>query len=334
MAKEPYNYDYEPEDEYDTYGDEYNDLLEEYGDADEDDLPPEPSKPKASQKPRRRLKRQDFMLFGSMAIAAVLLLSVIVMMFGNIVKPTAKPAGSGSLASGQGSEAPGGASGSTIVAQPNHPTAADPNAWSLRLISPAYPVESSFTPPELAEFPQKGVMYYVDARVMDSLLKMMEACNAVEGHSLRVVSAYRSYSYQQKQYTYYYNNYKALGLSDEEAAAKAREHEMPAGTTEHHTGLAVDFVTGSVQTPSQSFAETGEFAWLTEHAAEYGFILRYPADKVEITGMPYEPYHFRFVGTEEAAAMKQSNLTLEEYVNLAGQQAANPEDTSTPEAVK
>lgn len=329
MEKEPY--DYEPEDEYNEYGDEYNDLLDEYRGDDyggyREEPAPGPQKP--ARKPKRKLKRQDVMLFGSMAVAAVLVFSVIVMIFGNIVKPTVKPGSSGA-GSGVGSGTSVDPGGSQAVTPPNHPVAADANTWNMQLVSPAHPVDAGFAQPELGGIPQNGVEYYFDTRIVEELVKMLEACNAVEGHSLRIVSGYRGYAYQQKQYNYYYNNYKNLGLSDEEAAAKAREHEMPAGTTEHHTGLAVDFVTGSVQTPSQSFAETSEFAWLKEHCAEYGFVLRYPADKTDITGMPYEPYHFRYVGVEDARIMTDNNLTLEEYVNKAPEAAAPAPDAGDP----
>ncbi len=91
------------------------------------------------------------------------------------------------------------------------------------------------------------------------------------------------------------------------------------------TGLAVDFQTAVVQltllpTPpspaATAFSQAPEYAWLLEHAHEYGFILRYPAEKVAITGMDFQPYHFRYVGAEHAALIRQNNLCLEEYLGL------------------
>ena len=103
-----------------------------------------------------------------------------------------------------------------------------------------------------------------------------------EGIDLRIVTAYRSYSRQQQLY---------------EAGATT----AAAGTSEHNSGLAVDILTASGEFEGSS----GE-AWLLEHAAEYGFILRYPKDKESVTGFAYEPWHFRYVGKEQAKLISES----------------------------
>ena len=84
------------------------------------------------------------------------------------------------------------------------------------------------------------------------------------------------------------------------------------GTSEHSLGLAVD-----LNSLEESFEQTAQFKWLIEHCAEYGFILRYPKDKEDITGISYEPWHYRYVGEDHAAKIMEQGLCLEEYVQQA-----------------
>ena len=88
------------------------------------------------------------------------------------------------------------------------------------------------------------------------------------------------------------------------------------GASEHHTGLAVDIVGVNHQSLDAAQADTDEALWLKAHAAEYGFILRYPKDKEEITGISFESWHFRYVGIDAAQFMQEHNLCLEEFVEL------------------
>ena len=107
------------------------------------------------------------------------------------------------------------------------------------------------------------------------------------------------------------------GMSYKDAFFKTKEEIALTGASEHHTGLAVDIVGKNHQGLDKSQASTKEAIWLNEHAAEYGFILRFPQDKVAITGISYESRHFRYVGEEAAKFMKENNLCLEEFVELA-----------------
>ena len=88
------------------------------------------------------------------------------------------------------------------------------------------------------------------------------------------------------------------------------------GTSEHHTGLAADIVTPTHQTLDPEFADTDAGKWLQENAAEYGFILRYPEDKQDITEIIYESWHYRYVGVDHAMAIKENGLCLEEYLEI------------------
>lgn len=116
------------------------------------------------------------------------------------------------------------------------------------------------------------------------------------------ISSYRSYDYQLNLY----NTYVA---ADGKKAADT--YSARAGFSEHQTGLVVDVYDGI--TPYTSFEETKEFKWMQENAHKYGFILRYPKDKVKITGYQYESWHYRYVGKKIAKIIKEANLSLEEY---------------------
>lgn len=117
------------------------------------------------------------------------------------------------------------------------------------------------------------------------------------------MSSYRSYDYQVNLY----NNYVAQ--DGKEAADK---YSARPGYSEHQTGLAVDVY--NLDLPYTSFEETKEFTWMQENAYKYGFILRFPKDKVDITGYQYESWHYRYVGKKVAKEIKDNNLTLEEYI--------------------
>lgn len=123
-----------------------------------------------------------------------------------------------------------------------------------------------------------------------------------EGYSIRAISAYRSYSYQKGLYDNYVSQ-DGVELADTYSARP--------GYSEHQTGLVVDVDNGKVD--FNRFEETEEFNWMNSHAHEYGFILRYPKGKEDITGYDYEAWHYRYVGKEIATFMKNNNLTFDEY---------------------
>ena len=86
------------------------------------------------------------------------------------------------------------------------------------------------------------------------------------------------------------------------------------GTSEHQTGLCVDFMTNTMTELDNSFERSRAFEWLTENAYRFGFILRYPKDKEDVTGYNYESWHYRFVGRSAATVIHEKNETLEEYL--------------------
>lgn len=145
------------------------------------------------------------------------------------------------------------------------------------------------------------------ATAVDALL-----CAADDaGFDITVTSAYRSREYQAKIYGVRREMYVSKGYDSETAATLTERYIAPPGYSEHHTGLAVDM--HSMQSAETAFSDTEEFHWLCENAPKYGFILRYPRGKEDITGYAFEPWHFRYVGAcaEEIA---EKGLTLEEYL--------------------
>ena len=123
-----------------------------------------------------------------------------------------------------------------------------------------------------------------------------------EGMNIIAMSSYRSYEYQVDLYNRYVE-------TDGKEAADT--YSARAGYSEHQTGLAVDVY--NKELPYTSFEQTEEFTWMQENAYKYGFILRFPKDKVNITGYQYESWHYRYVGEEVAEYIHKNNLTLEEY---------------------
>ena len=148
-----------------------------------------------------------------------------------------------------------------------------------------------------------GQLDQIDAGVWPYMKAMVEAAWK-DGVKLYVWSPYRSYETQKMLFE---NRVKKEG-GDEAKAATAVARP---GTSEHNTGLCADFNMASSQ-----FESTEMFRWMCEHAGDYGFILRYPKDKTDITGVMYESWHWRFVGINRAKEINSLNLTLEEYIKL------------------
>lgn len=147
---------------------------------------------------------------------------------------------------------------------------------------------------------------YVVKEVADAFQKMLSDAKK-EGIELKSIASYRSFAYQKNLYDYYAN----LNGADYADAYYARP-----GQSEHNSGLAIDVTMGDWN--FTELKEAPKYDWLLEHMAEYGFILRYPEDKVDITGYAYESWHLRYVGIEAALAIQQSGLTLDEYIARNG----------------
>ncbi len=145
-------------------------------------------------------------------------------------------------------------------------------------------------------------------------LKDMFAAAKEAGVPLQLVSAYRSIYLQDKLFTRSVNTYMNQGLSEQDAINKANRERTFSGTSEHNTGLGFDILQQGNFTLSTTFENSAQFKWLMENAENYGFILRYAKDKTDITGIMYEPWHFRYVGVEHAKKINELGMCLEEYI--------------------
>ena len=192
----------------------------------------------------------------------------------------------------------------------------DPNDWRIILVNREHMLSKEIGI-ELTSITQNAKPNMkIDSRIATSYQDMVAAAKK-DGINLYLRSGYRAIKLQQTYYDASVKSYKSQGLSDTEASAKALEYLQYPGASEHHTGLALDIISvewqNTVEDLNATFENTDAFKWLDKNAAEYGFIIRYPKDKENITGIKYEPWHYRYVGKEVAAYLKEKGLTLEEY---------------------
>ena len=157
--------------------------------------------------------------------------------------------------------------------------------------------------------------YEADSRITDALKKMIADARSTENVRIIALSAYRDYEYQKELF-----DDKVQRLQQEKgySVTKAREEAATVvaypGTSEHQLGLALDLVDARHVKLDESQENTAAYKWLYKHCAEYGFIVRYPNGKTDITGIIYEPWHFRYVGEEAAKIIMEKGITLEEYI--------------------
>lgn len=178
----------------------------------------------------------------------------------------------------------------------------DPNAL-LVICNKYYQLPSDFTPEGLKSVPDgyfvaDGKSYQLKQNALDAFISMSDAAKQ-EGLSLRIISAYRSNSYQANLYQKYKNN---------NGQTAADRFSARPGHSEHETGLAID-----INDVAQAFENTEEFTWLGKNAHKYGYVLRYPEGMENVTGYMYEPWHYRYLGIEVATQLKNSGLTYDAY---------------------
>ncbi|MEG2038822.1 MAG: M15 family metallopeptidase [Oscillospiraceae bacterium] len=201
-------------------------------------------------------------------------------------------------------DAPSPSSGG-IFAQTEPDTVANYNEKTLpMLVNKDNPIPKDFVP----ELEDIGNGYKFNKKALPAL-KSMIADAKKAGINLTVISAYRSTESQTRLYNNKVQEYKNLGYDDTEAVVQASAWVAVPGTSEHSTGLAVD-----LNSLEESFDTTATFKWLIENCANYGFILRFPKDKVSVTKISYEPWHYRYVGTNYAKEIMSKGICLEEYL--------------------
>ena len=183
--------------------------------------------------------------------------------------------------------------------------------WNLTLVNFENALPENFAPEELAEV-DNG--YEADSRIVESAKKMIADARE-EDVRIIALSAFRDYEYQMELFE---NKVQRLQQEKGYSVDKAREEAATVvaypGTSEHQLGLALDLVDARHTKLDESQENTAAYKWLYEHCDEYGFIVRYPNGKTDITGIIYEPWHFRYVGEEAAKVIMENGITLEEYL--------------------
>lgn len=152
----------------------------------------------------------------------------------------------------------------------------------------------------------------IDRRAYDDLQNMFDDARKA-GYEPLIISSYRSHEKQVALFDKKVKEYKAEGNSDEKAKELAGQWVAYPGTSEHELGLALDIVSVENQNLDESQLKSPVQLWLIENSWKYGFVLRYPNDKKEITKINFEPWHYRYVGKDAAKEMHENNLCLEEY---------------------
>ncbi len=191
------------------------------------------------------------------------------------------------------------------------PAKAEPNSedWKLLLVNSVHSLPSGYVP-ELETITET---YRVDKRIADNVKRMFNDARQ-SGITLTICSAYRSVDKQEELFAEKKQEYINRGKNEKDAIAVAATIVAKPGTSEHHTGLAMDIVTPKYTNLDAGFENTPAFKWLNKNAYKYGMVLRFPKDKQKYTGIIYEPWHYRYVGEENAKLMKAKGFCLEEYV--------------------
>lgn len=177
--------------------------------------------------------------------------------------------------------------------------------WRLILVNYENALPADFEP----ELSNIDSIRKFDSRAIDELMQMIQDMKLQGNGNIWPQSTYRSVERQEEIFNKKVRTYMNSGKSKEEAESLTLKKINRPGTSEHNLGLAVDF-----NNVDYKFEQSNEYKWLTENAENYGFVLRYPRDKKEITKVDCEPWHWRYVGKEHAIKMNELNMCLEEYV--------------------
>ena len=184
----------------------------------------------------------------------------------------------------------------------------DSKEWFLAIISVDHPLPDNYSPSLSLAAGSNQVK--LDSRMAPKFKRMYDGAK-LSDCNLNPYAGYKNYSYQDNAYQRKVSSYLNQGYSQDEAEKLAKRKVAPAGCSESNSGLAIDIVSASTD-----FENTKEFQWLQDNAYKYGFVLRYPKDKEDITGVDYQPWHWRYVGEYAASKMYEQNLCLEEYLGI------------------
>lgn len=186
----------------------------------------------------------------------------------------------------------------------------DKSDWKLLLVNKEHPIPADYT---FTLGVIKGAMK-CDERILTPLTDMFAAA-ADDGINLIVCSPYRDLSRQEYLFDRKMKSYINSGYSYIDAYKESSAVVTVPGASEHQIGISLDIICDTYSQLNEGFGETDAGRWLVNNSFKYGFILRYPKDKEDITGIIYEPWHFRYVGVEAATVIHDNNITLEEFVS-------------------
>ncbi len=202
----------------------------------------------------------------------------------------------------------------------------------LKLINKQNTVDADFIPEKLtdvdASYTNGGKEIQLEEACAAAAIEMLDGLRAGGIENVTITSGYRTYEYQETLFNRYISQESNAHptWSDEDVREYVLTYSAAPGTSEHQSGLCMDLITTEMEglwnygseTPNnpydKGFSETDAYVWLSEHAHEYGFILRFPEDKTDITGYSYESWHYRYVGKDAAEEIHAQGITLEEYL--------------------
>ena len=181
----------------------------------------------------------------------------------------------------------------------------------LTLVDREHPVEEDYN----VEFILLGEGQMLDASCVDDLDRMLADCRRAGGQP-EIVASFRTWGAQERAYEEALAALTAQGMSAAEAERLLERRIEKPGYSEHQLGLALDLAEQGSELPLEQQGDTETLRWLMDNSWRYGFILRFPADKTEVTGMEFRPWHYRYVGADAAAQIRELGLSLEEYVAM------------------
>lgn len=186
----------------------------------------------------------------------------------------------------------------------------------LKVVNNYTPLDAGYAP-KVKEVPSvypANKVCYLTPETLEAYSQMYASMQKANVGEVMIISAYRSYKKQNELFDAQIKLFLEQGYDEAAAKAAAMTTVNPPGCSEHQLGVSIDFSTDG--TTQRTFGTLAQGIWLSENAHRYGFILRYPANKVSITGIDYEPWHFRYVGVEHATYIYTHGLCLEEYIAL------------------
>ena len=209
----------------------------------------------------------------------------------------------------------------TIDMEPYQTAISTSDQAYLKLANKQSPLETDYAPASLSTIPSALTLYGKEVQMestaalaAEALVRELRACGYED---IAITSGYRSYAYQQILFNTYLGNEMAAHPDWTQAQCEAMvlTYSARPGESEHQTGLCMDLISLTHVELDESFAQNPAFEWLSANAHAFGFILRYPSDKSDVTGYSYEPWHYRFVGVKAATAIYEKGITLEEYLD-------------------